>query len=313
MISMGVSRASLFAESREGRLVAGVDGSSVLAAATASAAEVTSTASVTTTIATLTTSASPATTAATSTTSARALRLDEAGIEVDGLLGLALTFALGLAGRAGDVVLLLLLERLSGGPLLVELAALVGLTDLEAGVKSSLLLGLLGKVLCVRDVLLLGLGGFFASGILNEGVLLLGLGNGLTSLLVLQLSVTLSGAPRLGSLLVGAGMNTCPGGVSVILLTGAAAASATTNTGAIAATGAVLRGLLGGSALVAIAASTTVSECTLASTGTSSVATSTSGSNGSLGFNSALRGAQSFLVYRLDGDNGLLLAITVVT
>ena len=35
----------------------------------------------------------------------------------------------------------------------------------------------------------------------------------------------------------------------------------TTNTGAIAATGAVLRGLLGGSALVAIAASTTVSEC----------------------------------------------------
>lgn len=201
----GEARASLFAaEAGEGGLILSVDGSSVLTATTSSAslrAITASRASVTTT-ATIASSATASATAASSTSSA--LRLNEARVEVNGLLGLALTLALGLAAGSSDEVLLLLLEGLGVGPLLVELAALVGLADGDVGVEGELLLGLLGEVVGVGDVLLLGLGRLLGSGLLGGGLLLLSLGDNLSGLLVLKLSSTFGGTPRLSSLLLGA-------------------------------------------------------------------------------------------------------------
>jgi hypothetical protein len=163
---------------------------------------VTTTATVTTALSATTTTAA---TASASTTTG-ALGLDEAGVEVDGLLDLALSLALGLASGGGKVLLLLVLEGLGVGPLLVELAALVGLTDLGAGLKSGLLLGLLGEVVFVGD-LLLGLllgGGLSGSSLLSSGVLLLVLSDSLAGLLILKLSLAFVSTPGLGSLLVGA-------------------------------------------------------------------------------------------------------------
>lgn len=216
---MGLSRerarASLFAaKAGESGLVLGVDGSGVLAASSLLLRGVTttlllgSTASLSTTTASLaataaiTASATALTTTATTSAASGALRLDEAGVKVDGLLGLALTLALGLAVGTGDEVLLLLLEGLGTGPLLVELAALVGLSDANASVESTLALGLLNEVLGVGDALVLGLLGLNGSGVLGGGILLLVLGDGFTGLLVLKLSVAFGGTPALGDLLI---------------------------------------------------------------------------------------------------------------
>ena len=163
---------------------------------------VTTTATVTTALSATTTTAA---TASASTTTGT-LGLDEAGVEVDGLLDLALSLALGLASGGSKVLLLLVLEGLGVGPLLVELAAFVGLTDLGARLKSGLLLSLLGEVVFVRD-LLLGLlfgGGLSGSSLLSSGVLLLVLSDSLAGLLVLKLSLAFVSTPGLGSLLVGA-------------------------------------------------------------------------------------------------------------
>ncbi len=204
----------LFAEAGEGRLVLGVDVSSRASRATATgtttgttlAAATTATTAVTTvatiaTVAAVTTTVTTVTTTATAGTTAGAatgtVRLDEARVKVNSLLDLALTLTLLLAAATGDVLLLLVLESLGASPLLVELAALVGLTDLVTA-KSELLLGLLGEVVAVRDTLVLGLSGL---GISIGSSVLVALGNSLTGLLVLELGVTLVGAPGLSSLL----------------------------------------------------------------------------------------------------------------
>lgn len=202
---MGMGNLVAATEAGESRLVAGVDSSVALSSSLGSAAAtaaVTSTATVTTT---LPASATTAATASASTTTG-ALGLDETGVEVNGLLDLALSLALGLASGGGEVLLLLVLEGLGVGPLLVELATLVGLTDLEARLKSGLLLSLLGEIFFVGD-LLLGLllgGGLSGSSLLSSGVLLLVLGDSLAGLLVLKLSLAFVSTPGLGSLLVGA-------------------------------------------------------------------------------------------------------------
>jgi hypothetical protein len=203
---------SLFAtEARESRLVAGVDGGSVLTTATGGATEaatatVTATATVAAASTTLTTASTTTTTGAGAATASATgtLGLDEAGVEVDGLLDLALALTLLLGSASGDVdVLVVLLEGFGVGPLLVELGALVGLADLEASVEAELLLGELSKVVGVRDALILGLSRLLASTILNKSLLLLALSDGLASLLVLQLGLTLVGAPGSVGLLVG--------------------------------------------------------------------------------------------------------------
>lgn len=301
------------AEAGESRLVVGVDSSIALSSSLRSAAAtaaVTSTATVTTT---LSTSATTAATASAGTTSG-ALGLDETGVEVNGLLDLALSLALGLASGGGKVLLLLVLEGLGVGPLLVELAALVGLTDLEARLESGLLLSLLGEVFFVGDLLLgLLLGGSLSgSGFLSSGVLLLVLSDSLAGLLVLKLSLAFVSTPGLGSLLVGATVATELGGVSVIALVGASSATSTTNTGTSTASGTITGSLLSGSALVASATSSTVLESTLVTTGATAVSSSTSGLYRSLGLDIALSSASSVLVNGLNRNDGLLLAVTVV-
>lgn len=271
---------------------------------------VTTTATVTTALSATTTTAA---TASASTTTG-ALGLDEAGVEVDGLLDLALSLALSLASGSGEVLLLLVLEGLGVGPLLVELAALVGLTDLGARLKSGLLLGLLGEVVFVGD-LLLGLllgGGLSGSSLLSSGVLLLVLSDSLAGLLVLKLSLAFVSTPGLGSLLVGATVTTELRGVSVVSLMGASSTTATTDTGTSTASGTFTGSLLSGSALVASSTSTTVLESTLVTTGTTAVSSGTSGPYGSLGLDIALSSASSVLVNGLDRNDGLLLAVTVV-
>jgi len=174
------------AEAGESGLVLGVDGSRGVITAT--------TRKVTAPGTTATLATTGTTTSAASTATSRALGLDKARVEVNSLLDLALTLALGLAAAGGKVVLLLLLEGDGVGPLLVELAALVGLTDVEGVGGVGLLLGLLGDVVRVGDVLLLGLGGLL-NRLLGGGVLLLGLGNSLGGLLVLKLSIAFRSTP----------------------------------------------------------------------------------------------------------------------
>jgi hypothetical protein len=115
---------------------------------------------------------------------------------------LASAFTLGLASWAGHEVLLLLAGQSGAlGELLA--AALVGLADV-LGSKGKLLLGLLGKVggVGLAPVLRLGLGVVLSLSVLSDGLLLLSLGDLLTSLLISQLGVTVSGAPAVGSLLL---------------------------------------------------------------------------------------------------------------
>jgi hypothetical protein len=301
------------AEAGESRLVVGVDSSVALSSSLRSAATtaaVTSTATVTTT---LSASATTAATASASTTSG-ALGLDETGVEVNSLLDLALSLALGLASGGGKVLLLLVLEGLGVGPLLVELATLVGLTDLEARLESGLLLSLLGEIFFVGD-LLLGLllgGGLSGSSLLSSGVLLLVLSDSLAGLLVLKLSLAFGSTPGLVGLLLGATMATELGGVSVIAVVGASSTTSTTDTGTSTASGSITGSLLSGSVLVASATSTTVLESTLVTTGATAVSSSTSSLYRSLGLDIALSSASIVLVNGLDRNDGLLLAVTVV-
>jgi hypothetical protein len=192
----------LFAEAGEGRLILSVDGGSRSITAAAAATEVASTS--TTSLATVAT-ATATTTATTGATTTSALGLDKAGVEVNGLLDLALTLTLLLTVATSVVLLLVVLERLGVLPLLVELATLVGLANVKGVFEAELLLGLLSEVLGVGDGLVLRLGGLFGS-VLSSGILLLALSDGITGLLVLQLGVALSSAPRGGGLLIGATM-----------------------------------------------------------------------------------------------------------
>ena len=163
-------------------------------AATALAAEFTAT--------TLTTS-----TAATATASTEVVagsRLEQAvAIELDEVLLLALTVALGLAAGSGNEVLIL---GAFNGLALGELgrAALVGLADVLR--NSELLLRELGKVLLVRLALLLGLlldsGVNIGSGVFGNGVLLVLLGDGLALGLVGELGVAVVTSPSVCDLLL---------------------------------------------------------------------------------------------------------------
>lgn len=175
-----IVEAFLFAaEAGEGGLILGVDGSGT----TASAAEVVaSTAAITATLTTASTTSAASAAAA----STRALRFNVARVEVERLLDLALTLTLLLAVAArNELLVLVLLESLGIGPFLVELATLVGPTDLEATLEGEFLLGLLGEVVDVRDALVLGFSWLLAGAILSEGFLPLGSSNSLASLLVL--------------------------------------------------------------------------------------------------------------------------------
>jgi hypothetical protein len=125
-------------------------------------------------------------------------------VDVNDSLLLTLTLTLDLAAGASNEVLVVILDKLLGvGPLLVSLAALVGLADLEVVTQGKLLLSLLGKVVGVGDVLVLRLGGLCSLSILGNSLLQLALGNLLAGLLVLLLGLTLGGTPGLGSLLLG--------------------------------------------------------------------------------------------------------------
>jgi hypothetical protein len=136
--------------------------------------------------------------------------LNEAVLDLDELLLLALTLALGLTAGAGeeDLLLLTLDKFLRGGPLLVGLGSLVGLAHLQGVLllQSKLLLGLLSEVVGVRDGLILrlclDLVGGSSSSTLSSGILLVGLGNRLGGLLILQLGLAFGGAPGESSLLV---------------------------------------------------------------------------------------------------------------
>lgn len=190
------------AKAGEGRLVLGVDGLALLGATTAAATEVTTAG---TTAATATATLATGTT--TAATAAAGTLLNEAVLELDELLDLALALALRLAGGGGEELFLLILGDRNEVLPLVLLDVLVGLADVESGLglEGRLLLKLLSEVLLVADVLVLGLlllslglGGSLAFG----SLLLLRLGNGLASLLVLKLSIALVGTPRLGGLLL---------------------------------------------------------------------------------------------------------------
>lgn len=212
------TRRSLGAQTREGRLVLGVDGGRVITTTT-SAAEVVAATALTTSASTtaLTTSTSTAaltastatlatgTTTGTTTSAMGTVGLNVTLVNVENLLLLALTLTLGLGGSGGNEVGLFLDKSLGAGPLLISLAALVGLADVGAATKSQLLLGQLGEVLGVGDALvLLLLGNGISLGILSGSLLQLRLGNSLASLLILGLSFAFLSTPALGSLLLGA-------------------------------------------------------------------------------------------------------------
>lgn len=209
---------SLFAaEAGEGRLVLGVDGRGVVVTAgaaargvvtaaggvTATGSAATAALGAVTTVAAAGTAARTATAATAGAAAGGALGLDVALVDLDDLLLLLLALALGLSAGAGHEVLLLALDLDGLAPLLV--GALVGAADLEAGVEGSLLLELLGEVVGVGDVLVLGLLGLLLGGLLSGGLLLLALGDGLASLLVLELGVALGGTPAVSGLLLRVG------------------------------------------------------------------------------------------------------------
>jgi len=271
------------------------------------------TASLASTTASLASTASTGSSTTATGAASGSLRLDEAGVKVNRLLHLALTLALLLATGAGEVNIVLLLERLSVGPLLIELASLVGGSDVKVSLEASLLLRLLDEVVVVRDALILGLSGLLSSGVLGLLILLLRLGNGLTGLLVLKLGIAFGGTPRLGSLLIGASGGTGLVRVFVVTLTGESTATASTDASTLATARSISRGLLGGTALVAFSTSGAITESTLVSAGTTTaVAASPHRGLGSLRLDIALSSASCGLVDGLDGDDGLLLAVGVV-
>lgn len=195
------SASTLLAERREGRGVVGVDGGSTTSATGASlgggtrsgvgASTGAATSTTTSTaLATLSTSTATTTTAALGALGGGGALLP-AAIVVDRQLLLLLTLTQLLATGGGDEVLsLVLLEGLGASPLV----SILGLADLLCGLESKLLLGLLGEVSLKGNLLDLGLL-VLSLGIFSLGVLLLGLSNGLSGLLVLELSLTLLGTP----------------------------------------------------------------------------------------------------------------------
>jgi hypothetical protein len=158
-------------------------------------------------------------TSTTETTTSTVGLLDESLVNLNDLLLLALTLALGLGTSALDEGLLsALLDGLGVGPLLVVLAAFVGLAGLgDTGGKGGLLLGLLDEVVSVGDAVVLGLGLGGGEGlelvaigvdgsvgsVLNKGLLLVGLGDLLTRNLIFELGLAFGGTPSVGSLLLG--------------------------------------------------------------------------------------------------------------
>jgi hypothetical protein len=172
---------------------------------TFAAATTTTAASLSATELTATTSASlevAAATAASTGALTGSLAVELGVIELDELLGLALTLALVLASGSGDEYLLLVVA--GNGFALGEFlgAALVGLADV-LGSKRQFLLGELGEVGSIRLGLLL----LFSSGSLLRSrlsglILLILLGNSLASLLVGPLGVAVLSTPAMGSLLL---------------------------------------------------------------------------------------------------------------
>jgi hypothetical protein len=136
--------------------------------------------------------------------------LDEALVNVKNLLLLALTLALGLATRSSNEVLFLFLGNSLGvGPLLVLLAAFVGLAGFwDTGTKSGLLLLKLLQIFSIRlaVVLWLSFGGCPIGGssiaVTGQCLLLFGLGESFTSFLILELGFTLGGTPSVSGLLL---------------------------------------------------------------------------------------------------------------
>ncbi len=193
------------AQAGEGRLVAGVDRLAVLATAAGGTTTEVTAGSTTTGSTAATATASIATGTATAAAAApSALGLDVAVLDLDEGLGLALALALSLAAGSGEELLLLILGEGSKVLPLVVLDALVGLAELDGslGLESQLLLGLLGEVLVVRDVLILGLL-LLSLALGSLALLALGLGDLGACLLILQLSLALVGAPGSGGLLLG--------------------------------------------------------------------------------------------------------------
>jgi hypothetical protein len=125
----------------------------------------------------------------------------------DDLLVAITTITLGLSARASNKVFLLFLGNgLCVGPFLVSLA-LIGLAGLKSTAKGELLLSLLTEVLSIGDAVVLWLGSFddlIASlSITGQSLLLVSLGDSLSSLLISELSASLLGTPAVVGLLLG--------------------------------------------------------------------------------------------------------------
>jgi hypothetical protein len=149
-------------------------------------------------------SISTATAATETATSATLGSLNEALVNLKNLLLLTLTFALGLAtGSSDEVLFLILVNWLGVSPLLILLATLVWLAGLrDTSAKLKLLLGKCGKVISVGDAIILWFGLGLSISWRNLSFLLFGLGNSLTSLLILQFSIAFVRAPAMGDLLL---------------------------------------------------------------------------------------------------------------
>jgi len=177
---------------------------------------------------------------------------------------LALAFALGFAALTSKVVLLFLVT--ADGTAFGELlgATLVGLTNV-LGSKGTLLLSLLSKVGGVGLALVLWFRLSLSVGsILSIGFLLFGLGNGLASLLVCELSVAVVAAPTVSSLLLvlsnaSPAMTVTLGASKTTTTTGTSTAAATT----LVATGSSACGFTRSSATVPIRADIAIPESVL--------------------------------------------------
>jgi hypothetical protein len=156
------------------------------------------TASLTTTTATLATAASSTSTALTGRGSEHTVAIE---LDVDLLLALAFTLSLGVLSGHENLLLLFAGQSLALGELLA--AALVGLADVLGG-QAELLLSLLNKVGGVGLAPVFGfrLGLVLALGGVSDSLLLLGLGDGVAGLLVLELGVAVVSAPAMSSLLL---------------------------------------------------------------------------------------------------------------
>lgn len=131
------------------------------------------------------------------------------------MLAFALTLGFA-AGASNEGLFFLLGDSLGVGPLLVFLGAFVGLAAFRSGERK--LLGFLGKVLCIRDAVVLWLGlsvrelvaigvDWGISTIASQSILLFSFGDSFTSLLISELGATFVGTPSMTSLLLGITVN----------------------------------------------------------------------------------------------------------